>query len=323
MKIISRPEDFLESLEKAAHPNQEDYFALYATWLDGVVTHAPWMVIALDDHLVHRGDGVFDVLKCVDGGLYMCRQHLDRFRSSAGSLSLDLPPEFERLEEIIVDLIRITGKRDCVVHLYLSRGPGDLSVDPANCFKPQMAVLVSGLHSPPQEVIRDGAKAIVADIPAKPSWQAKIKAVDYLQNVLLQMEANSAGVKYAFALNDEGMLAEGPVVSVCLVTADKALLFPRAETVFQGLTRARVQDLAQHLVAQGVLSRVGTADISRADLEEAGEILVSGTMTNLVAVVQLDGKPIGQGRPGPVFTRLRELLLDDILTNADLRTEVY
>ena len=295
MKIISRPQDFLDSLNKAAHPNQDDYYALYATWLDGAVTHAPWMVIALDDHLVHRGDGVFDVLKCVDGGLYMCRQHLDRFRNSAASLSLVPPPEFERLEEIIVDLIRITGKKDCVVHLYLSRGPGDLSVDPANCFKPQLAVLISGLHSPPPEMIRNGARAIIADIPAKPSWQAKIKAVDYLQNVMLQLEANTAGVKYAFALSDEGMLAEGPVVSVCLVTPDKALLFPRAETVFQGLTRARVQDLAQELVAQGVLSRVGMADISRTDLFEAREILVSGTMTDLVAVVGLDGKPIGAG----------------------------
>ncbi len=323
MKIISHPEDFLKSLEDAAHPNQNDYFALYATWLDGVVTHPPWMVIALDDHLVHRSDGVFDVLKCVDGALYMCDAHLERLRTAAASLSLAPPPEFERLEEIILELIRITGRRDCVVHVYLSRGPGDLSVDPANCFKPQLAVLISGLHGPSRELIEKGAGAVIADIPAKPAWQARIKAVDYLQNVLLQMEANSAGVKYAFTLSEKGMLAEGPVVSACLVTADKALLFPRAETVFQGLTKARILELAQNLVAEGVLSRVGAADISKADLFEASEILVSGTVTGLIAVRELDGKPIGSGRPGPVFTRLRGLLQEDIRTNPELRKEVY
>jgi len=147
--------------------------------------------------------------------------------------------------------------------------------------------------------------------------------VDYLQNVFLQMEANSAGVKYAFALNREGMLAEGPVVSVSLVTPDGALLFPHGDSVFKGLTKTRIQELAQKLVAEGVLRMVGEADISREDLFSAKEILVSGTVTSLIAVRELDGEPIGRGRPGPVFTRLRELLLEDTRTNPEMRQEVF
>lgn len=323
MKIISRPEDFLKSLDRAAHPNQDDYVALYATWLDGVVTHPPWMVIALDDHLVHRGDGVFEVVKCVDGGLYLFPEHLERFRQSADALSLDPPPEFDRLEEIIKELIRLTGLRDCVVHLYLSRGPGDLSVDPAGSYRPQLAALISHLSDLPTALVEQGAKAIIASIPAKPLWQARIKAVDYLQNILLQLEANAAGVKYAFALSEDGVLAEGPTVSAFLVTPDKALIFPREGTVLKGLTKTRLLDLAQVLVAEGVLARVGSADLSRDDLFEAREIMVSGTVTNLIAVRELDGRPIGTGRPGPVFSRLRELLLEDVRTNSKARTEVY
>ena len=313
----------MKALDKAAHPNQEDYLALYATWLGGVVTHPPWMVIALDDHMVHRGDGVFEVIKCVEGGLYLFAEHLERFRRSAGKLSLTPPPEFEHLDEIIKDTIKITGRRDCVVHLYLSRGSGDLSVDPAGAFRPHLAVLVSGLPAPPQVLIEEGATAILGATPAKPAWHARIKAVDYLQNILLQLEANQAGVRYAFALNEEGMLAEGPTVSACLVTADKALLFPREETVFQGLTKTRLLDLAQRLVAEGVLSRAGSADLSRSDLQEAREILVTGTVTDLIAVRELDGRPVGPGRPGPVFSRLREILLEDVRTNSKARTEVY
>jgi len=323
MKIIAQPQDFLASLEKAAHPNQSDYFALWATWLGGVVTHPPWMVIALDDHLVHRGDGVFEALKCVAGGLYLCREHLDRFRRSAEALSLEPPPEFHRLEEIMVDLIRLTGKRDCAIHLYLSRGPGDLSVNPGSCVAPGLAVLVSGLHEPSGAILSKGAKAVTAATPAKPPWMARIKSVDYLQNVMMALEAGKAGADYTFAFDGQGLLAEGPVVSVGLVTPDRALLYPRPESVFPGLSRRRIEELAQKLVAEGVLSRVGWSEISRDDLLEAQEIMVSGTMTNIVPVVELDGRPIGPGRPGPVAGRLLELLVEDIRTNAELRREVF
>lgn len=323
MKIIDTSEKFLAALDSARHPGQSHYLALYSTWLGGIVTDPAWMVVALDDHMVHRGDGVFDVIKCVDGSLYMAGPHYRRFENSAKSLGIAPPPEFEQLEEIVLSLIRSTNKRNCIVHLYMSRGPGSLGVNPWESTAAQMMVLISGFEKPSDKVLAEGAKAITAKTPAKPAWLARIKSVDYLQNAMLQVEAEAAGVQYGLAFDGEGLLTEGPVVSVGIVTPDNRLLYPRPETVFPGITRARLEEIAQGLVAEGLIAQVGHADLTRDDLVNAKEILASGTITTLVSIVDLDGQAIGDGTPGPVRTRLRELLDRDTRENEKERTPVY
>jgi branched-subunit amino acid aminotransferase/4-amino-4-deoxychorismate lyase len=323
MKIIKTPEEFLAALERAAHPGQSEYLAMYATWLGGIVKHAPWMVIAVDDHMVHRGDGVFDVAKCVDGHIYLLAEHLDRLRRNAEALRITPPPAFDRVEEIIIETVRAGGERDALVRIFLSRGPGDFTLNVEGTFGGQLAVVVTTLPKVPPERRRSGVKAIIAATPAKPSWLAGVKSLDYLQNLFLKSEADAAGAEIALALDGQGSLTEGPVMSIGLVTHDKELLFPRPEGILPGTTLARLMDLGQELFASGLLVSIGRADIDRRLLSQASEIFACGTTIDVLSIVELDGRKVGTGRPGPAAERLNALLTEEILHSPTRRTPVF
>jgi branched-chain amino acid aminotransferase len=215
------------------------------------------------------------------------------------------------------------GRPDCLVRLLLSRGPGSLGVSPYDCPEPALYVVVSEYRKPFMDVHPEGAKAKASALPVKAAPFANLKSVNYLTNVLMKKEAVDAGVDFVVSFDENGHLAEGPTENAGIVTRDGRLRVPKPERILAGTTMLRVVELARALPGTQQLAGVETADITRTDVAGAPEILIFGTTPDVTAVVEFDGKPVGGGKPGPIFKVLSRLLADDIHKNASMQTRVF
>jgi 4-amino-4-deoxychorismate lyase len=314
---------FPEALAAMRQPFHAGYYAMYSSLLDGIVTEPTWMLIPIDDHLVHRGDGVFESAKCVDGAIYNLGAHLARLERSALALNYNLSWSMADITRCAVETVCAGERRDCLVRIIISRGPGSLGVSPYDSPAPQLYVVAYALPTPFMQRRPEGATLISSRVPVKQPFFTGVKCCNYLPNVLMKREAVDAGADFAVAFDDAGHLAEGATENVGVVQADGALAFPRLDNILCGTTMLRVMELAQALVRGGVIPAVGWADISRADLAAAREVLIVGTTTDVTAVRSVDGRPVGDGRPGPVARQLDALLRDDIRTNASLRVDAF
>lgn len=304
-------------------PFHRKYFAMYSSVLGGIVTDPAYMLVPADDHLVHRGDGVFETFKCVEGCLYNMDAHLDRLWHSGAGLYLRPPVSRKALADVIVQTVRAAGRRDALVRVLLSRGPGSFGISPYDCPTPALYVIVYQRKRPFMELHPGGATCRTSALPVKPPPWANIKSVNYLYNVLMKKEAEDAGVDFVVSFDENGHLAEGPTENCGIVTRDRRVLVPRRERILAGTTMLRVLELARPLVKSGRLRQAGPADITKADVKRAAEVLIFGTTPDVTAVVRFDGRRVGDGRPGPVYRELAARLQDDIHRNPRLRTPAW
>jgi branched-chain amino acid aminotransferase len=296
---------------------------MYSSVYGGIVTDPALMMVPVDDHMVHRGDAVFETIKCVGGSLYALRAHLDRLEHSAGVVGQKLPGGVDEIARIVIETVRTGGRRDCLVRLIVSRGPGSFGVNPYDCPAAQVYVVVYRLSPPFMDTHPGGARVRTSAVPAKPGMFAGIKNCNYLPNVLMKKEAVDAGVDFVVGFTEGGLLTEGPTENAGIVTRDGALQFPRLGTILAGTTMLRVMELARHLVGAGELRRTELTDITRADVRQAAEFLIVGTTPNVAAACEFDGQPVGTGRPGPVCAKLGVLLQDDMRNNRGMLTPVF
>jgi branched-subunit amino acid aminotransferase/4-amino-4-deoxychorismate lyase len=315
--------NFVEALQAASRDFHRNYFAMYSSVLGGVVTDPALMQVPADDHAVHRGDGIFETFKCVNGSIYNMAAHLDRLQESAERLSLVPPCSLAQIGDVAVETVRAGGQPNCLVRVVVSRGPGSFGVDPYDCPETQLYIVACDLHTPFMEEHPEGARVITSTIPVKHPLLATTKTCNYLPNMFMRKEAVDAGVDFVMAFDDGGFLAEGSTENIGIVTEDKRLLFPERRCVLSGTTMLRVIELAQTLVDGEQLTEVASVDISGKDVVSAAEILITGTTRNVVAATELDGNPVGDGRPGPLYAKLAELLLNDIADNEARNTEVF
>lgn len=301
---------YLQRLDQSRQVFQRQYLAMYSSIIDGIVTDPVLMTVPLDDHLVHRGDGVFEMFKCVDGGLYNMDAHLRRLASSAGSIGIALPQALPRLRQTVLETVRATGVRDCSVRVFVSRGPGSFGVNPYDCPVPQLYVVVGALAPSFMTLHPQGAAVNVSTVPLKPAFFATMKNCNYLPNVLMKKEAVDAGVDFVAGFDTDGHLAEGATENFGLVTGEGVLVCPRLDNVLCGTTMVRVLELAESLVADGTLRTIRYGDLTLADMHEAREILIFGTTTDVTRVREFDGRTLPDACP--VFTALSRLLLEDI-----------
>ena len=314
---------FLQWTATPPEPFQHHYLAMYSSVYGAIVTDPRLMLVPVDDHLVHRGDGVFETFKCVEGGLYNMRAHLDRLRQSARGIALEVPWGRAELEQIVIETARLGGEKNCLVRVLVSRGPGSLGVNPYDCPKPALYVIISQFKRPFMEEHPGGARVISSAIPVKPRPFANIKSTNYLFNVLMKKESVDAGVDFVIAFDEDGHMAEGPTENAGIVTRAGVLQFPRPERILTGTTMLRVLALAEKLVRSGTLTATEQTDIVRDAVGDAAEMLIVGTTPDVTSVVEFDGKPVGAGQPGPIAEALGNLLREDILRNAILRTRVF
>jgi 4-amino-4-deoxychorismate lyase len=290
------------------------FSAFYSSQLGGIVTDPALMVLPFDDHMVHRGHGIFDTAGLVGGRIYDLEAHLDRFLGSAERSRLKLAGSRAEMRDIIIRTTAASGVRDGAIRYWLSSGPGNLDLTPAAGAVPGFFVMVFGGLSYPARWYSEGLKVMTTTYPIKPPLYAVTKATNYLPNVLMQMEAKEAGLDNGVFIDDDGLVGESSNMNVAFVMADGVLRHPRFVRVLAGCTSLRLLELAPQLHASGLLTGVEVCDIPVADARAAREMVLLGSSIKVAPIVEWDGRPIGTGAPGPVARALLELLENDMRT---------
>lgn len=300
------------------------FYAMYSSVAGGIITDPALMTVPMDDHLVHRGDGIFESFKCVDGNIYNLAAHLDRLDRSCSRVGLTVPANRAELTQIILQTVRASGQRKCLVRLLVSRGTGTMGVNPYECLRPEIYVMVYQMNDKPARNYEEGVSVRLSDIPVKRSFFATVKSCNYLPNVLMKKEAVDWNVDFVVSVDEKGNLAEGATENIGVVTQDNELLMPPAERVLAGTTVGRVFRLAEKMLKPaGLIRHVAYENIPVQQASQVKEMLVIGTTPDVVPVVQFEGEPVGDGQPGPVFKALLAALRKDIRENPARLTPVF
>ncbi|HEY1307116.1 MAG TPA: aminotransferase class IV [Vicinamibacterales bacterium] len=313
LRLLSA-DDVLSSLHDIRARQPVKYSAFYSSQLGGIVTDPALMVIPFDDHIVHRGHGIFDTAGLVNGRIYDLEAHLDRFLGSAERSKLTLPGSRDEMRRIIVSTTAASGLRDGAIRYWLSSGPGSLELSPAAGATPGFFVMIFGGLSYPERWYTEGLRVMTTTYPIKPPLYAITKATNYLPNVLMQMEAKERGLDNGVFIDEAGYVGESSNMNVAFVMKDGVLRHPRFERVLAGCTSLRLLDLAPSLVGKGVITGVEVGDVPVADARAAREMFLIGSSVRIAPIVEWDGKPIGDGKPGPASKALLQLIEQDMRT---------
>jgi 4-amino-4-deoxychorismate lyase len=312
--VLAADEVLLQLRElRARQPVQ--YWAFYSSQLGGVVTDPALMVIPFDDHMVHRGHGIFDTAAVVDGKIYDLEAHLDRFLLSAERSKLRLPDSREDIRDIIVRTTAVSGRRDGSIRYWLSSGPGSLELTPAAGAQPGFFVMVFAGLSYPDRWYTEGLRVMTTTYPIKAPLYAITKATNYLPNVLMQMEAKEAGFDNGIFIDADGHVGESSNMNVAFVTREGVLAHPKFDHILAGCTSLRLLELAPRLCDEGLLDSVEVRDITPAEARGAREMVLLGSSIKVAPIIQWDAQVVGDGKPGPVSKALLRLLDEDMRTS--------
>jgi branched-subunit amino acid aminotransferase/4-amino-4-deoxychorismate lyase len=316
-------DEVVDRLLQMKEPYQDNYRAMFSSWYGGIITDPALMVVPLDDHLVHRGDGIFEACKCVASKVYALDRHLDRMEYSARMSSHALRFSRSQLIEAILATVRAANLSDCSIRIFLSRGPGGFSASPYECPESQLYIIVTTLQAPAAEKYERGVRLRSSRIPIKKDYFANIKTCNYLPNVLMRKEAEDAGVDFTVSIDEQGFLAEGPTENIGIITRNREFLIPRFDRILRGITVSRVKELAESLAGAGGLTKAEEADLTLEDAYSASEMMMFGTTLDVLPVVNYDGHPIGDGRPGHFAGKLLDMLKEDMRSCREMTTPVY
>lgn len=314
---ILTPEKAIERLRAAVHPKAKNFYSMYSSILGGIVTDPALMVLPLDDHIVHRGHGVFDTATMANGKLYQLDLHLERLLRSAEMARIPLPFPCEKLRQIILETAAASGRRDGSVRYWLSAGPGGFGLGPAECVGSSFYVVIFGGEAYPASYYTEGVKLVTSAVPIKPPFFARVKSTNYLPNVLVVVEAKARGADNGIFIDERGMIAESSNMNVAFVTKDRVFRHPPFDAILSGITVQRMLHLARRLVEQGELRETRIADIPVEEGRQAAEMMLVGSSIKVAPVVRWDGEPVGDGRPGPIAKKLLELWYEDVQNATD------
>ncbi len=311
-------------LQHDSHPWWKDYHGFYSSWLGGYFRE-PWaMVLPLDDHGFHRGDGVFEAVRIAEGAYFDLTAHLLRLDNSARAVGMELPMTLAQIEAMVLRLAKLCALPSGLLRLFVTRGPGGFSPSPAEVIGHQIYAAITTLKSPPPEFYQQGCRAMLSSVPAKDSFWSQIKSCNYLQNVLMKQETLKRGFDFAISVDAAGRLCEGATENMMLISSAGELLVPNFDYTLRGTTVRVVMQIAEReLLKAGRLTGVRLADVNKADLLNAKELAFVGTTLGVLPVRQLDGQKIGNGQVGPVAGFLHARLLSEMSTNASLRHIIF
>ncbi len=297
----------LHNIRQQKNPFHEKQYAFYSSWFGGILKDPTMMLLPIDDHMVHRGDGVFEAMKAVNRSVYLLEEHLQRLFRSAEKISIQSPFTAEEIKDIILQTLRVADRSDVTIRLFLSRGPGGFSTNPYDPSQAQLYIVITSLKIPAAEKYTAGVTLGKSAIPAKSSWMAQIKSCNYLPNVLMHKEALDRHLDYVVGVDDNGYITEAPTENVMIVDNHGVLAHPQWNTILKGTTLTRICELAENANLT-----VEARPIALTELATAREILITGTSLNVLPVTQFEGQAVGTGRPGPIAQQLNELMRQDI-----------
>ena len=276
-------------------------------WIDGSVVDGSEARVPVSDHGLLYGDGVFEGIRIYGRRVFRLDTHLQRFAASAKAIALELPGGIEAVREIVLETARAFDADEAYVRLIATRGDGALDIDPTHCSNPRLICIVDRIAIYPEEKRLAGLDLLTSSWRRPPAdvLDPRVKSLNYLNNVLAKLEAKQRGGDEALLLNAAGTIAEASVANVFAVRNGNLLTPPSSDGALEGITRATVLELAAFL---GIPARTQT--LGRVDLFAANEVFLTGSGAALVPVRSLDGRSIGDGRPGPVFEKIWSAFLE-------------
>jgi branched-chain amino acid aminotransferase len=259
--------------------------------------------ISVYDHGLLYGDGVFEGIRIYNGKVFRLREHLDRLYEGARHIKLEIPLHREQLADAVQSTVQANAKRNGYIRLVVTRGAGTLGLDPRKTTDPQVIVIVDDIALYPPELYESGLEVVTAaTIRNHPdALNPRVKSLNYLNNILAKTEAIQAGCVEAIMLNHVGEVAECTGDNIFLVKRGVLKTPPVNAGILEGVTRGAVLELAR---TAGIPTQ--ETPLTRHDVYAADECFLTGTAAEVIAVVKVDGRPVGNGKPGPVTRQLRE-----------------
>ncbi len=270
-------------------------------WIDGKLVDKSEAKLSVYDHGLLYGDGVFEGIRIYSGKIFECDAHLDRLWNSAKAIRLEIPSTRDEVTRAIYETVKANNFTDCYVRLVVTRGMGDLGLDPKKCSKPTVFIISDLIAVYPKEMYDKGIAVITASVIRNHpnALSARIKSLNYLNNILAKIEANDAGVPEALMLNHDGNVAECTADNVYIVRDGVVQTPTTYDGILEGVTRKVIIELCGKLGVPLV-----EKTLQRHDLYVADEMFLSGTGAEVIAVTKIDGRTIGAGHSGPVTQKI-------------------
>lgn len=264
-------------------------------------------VVSVFDHGFLYGDGVYETLRAYRGRVFKLAEHLARLERSASRIQLHLPAGPERLTDLVREALRRNQLSDSYLRITVSRGTGEIGLDPALCKAPTLVIIAKPFQPYPESIYAEGVSVIVArtrrNLPE--ALPPQVKSLNFLNNILAKMEAKAAGAHEALMLNHRGDITEGTTSNVFVIQKGR-LRTPSVECgILDGITRELVLQLASELGVPSEETRLTVEDLMRAE-----ECFLTNTTQEVLPVTRVDGRMIGDGRPGGITRRLRASFRD-------------
>ncbi len=272
-------------------------------YLDGQYVEKADARISVFDHGLLYGDGVFEGIRLYDGCVFRLEEHLERLEFSAKAILLKLPLSRREMADVVCETCRRNGLTDGYIRLIVTRGVGNLGLSPVGCERPTVIVIADTIALYPAEYYEKGLDIVT--VPTRRINPAAInpavKSLNYLNNVLARIEASQHGAPEAIMLNDQGFVAECTGDNIFMLRKGRLYTPDTSCGALKGITRDAVFDIARDLDVPLV-----EANLTRYDFWTAEECFLTGTAAEVVPVVRIDGREVGDGHPGPVTQRFIE-----------------
>ncbi|MEN6449934.1 MAG: branched-chain-amino-acid transaminase [Thermoguttaceae bacterium] len=270
-------------------------------YIDGKLYDKEEAKISVYDHGLLYGDGVFEGIRCYSGKVFRLTEHLDRLWDSAKAISLTIPISKEEMGKAVVDTLAVNNIKDGYIRLVVTRGVGSLGLDPNKAARPSIIIITDSIALYPSEWYEKGLEIITSSVMRMPpaALSPRVKSLNYLNNILAKIEAAHAGCIEAVMLNQNGELTECSGDNIFLIRKGKLYTPGPDAGILEGVTRNAIIELAEQMGIE-----VHQIPLTKYDAHVADECFLTGSGAELIPVVKIDGRVIGDGTPGPVTKKL-------------------
>ncbi|MBX5320853.1 MAG: branched-chain-amino-acid transaminase [Candidatus Bathyarchaeota archaeon] len=272
-------------------------------YIDGQYYPKSQAKISVYDHGLLYGDGVFEGIRAYNGVVFKLKEHIDRLYRSAHAIMLQIPLTKEEMIKIVLETLRKNQLKDAYIRLVVTRGVGDLGLDPRKCPKPTVIVITDTIALHKGEAKEKGVTAMLSWVKRDPvdATTHEIKSLNYLNSILAKIEANINGVDEAICLDKNGYICEGVAENIFTVKNGRVYTPPSYTGALPGITAAAVMKLAKQLGYEVIEKNLTPYELFTAD-----EVFFTGTAAEIVPVREINKRQIGNGKPGPITRRLME-----------------
>lgn len=271
-------------------------------YLNGQLVDQEKAVVSVFDHGLLYGDGVFEGIRAYNGRVFKLHEHLDRLFHSARAIMLTIPYSKREVESAVLDTLRANKLEDAYIRLVVTRGTGDLGLDPRKCHKPTLFIIADKIALYPEAFYEKGLSLITSSVRRNipEALSPSIKSLNYLNNVLAKAEATRQNAPEAIMLNREGYVAECTGDNIFIIKGTEVITPPTYIGALEGITRNAVMDIARGQLKLTVKEGVFTPY----HIYTADEVFLTGTAAEVIPVTEVDGRVVGDGKPGKITLKL-------------------